>query len=68
MPVSQGWELTSNGFVAIFSHSKMEVGSNFHGFHNKITYDSEATWFNHGCGGQDFKRIFCLSKSSPFIK
>ena len=39
----------------------MEVGSDFNGSDNMIAYDSEATWFYHGCGGENFQSISLYS-------
>lgn len=52
---SQGGTSTPSRVVVAFIHNRMEMGSNCYGFHNWTVNDSHETWFNHGCGGQDFK-------------
>ena len=39
--ISQGKTSTSNKTIANFTHSIMEVGSNFYGFYNRFSNDSK---------------------------
>ena len=41
VPASQGIASTSIQVVVAFAYSRMDLGSNFYGFYNMISYDSE---------------------------
>ena len=55
VPISQGRASIYSMTITTFSHSIMEVGSNFYGFHNMFSNDSEEACINYGYGGQAIK-------------